>query len=102
MPGSKQLHEVYADEMANHSLGRSLYHPVWSSFIKPGSCGYFNDLGNWNPIADLSDAKKLEQDGYRPVSEILEKAPTGPPTEWGPRHLNSVNYAVIEMKAGVS
>lgn len=97
-----KLHEIYAQQMTNHSQGHALYHPLLTSSIKPGACGYFNSLGNWNPIADLSDNKKLQAAGFRPVIEQLEEAQPGPTEEWGPRCSKTVKHSVIDLQAGAS
>jgi hypothetical protein len=39
----------------NNPEGHALYLPVSGNDLKPGACGYFDQDGNWQTIAHLTD-----------------------------------------------
>ncbi len=47
------LADDYAYQMKGHSYGYALFHPVSIRDLRPGSFGFFDDLGTWNPIAHI-------------------------------------------------
>lgn len=44
------LHQMYAETLRHHSFGYALYHPCPSTVLTPGSIGYFDNVGEWNPM----------------------------------------------------
>jgi hypothetical protein len=55
--------DKYRQAMKCHSMGVAMYEPTFASKMKPGSCGYLNKLGNWQPMFDLSDEDTLKAAG---------------------------------------
>ena len=49
------LNSDYANHMKHHPYGYGLFHTVSNGILKPGSVGYLDELGFWNPIANLED-----------------------------------------------
>ena len=47
---NNDLHEMYAESLRHHSFGYALYHPCPSTVLTPGSIGYFDNVGEWNPM----------------------------------------------------
>lgn len=76
--GDLQLN--YANAMRHHPFGFALYHPCDKMLLKPGSCGYFNYLGDWNPIADVLSSNGrfvgLDEDPQKAEPQTLN---------WGPK-----------------
>jgi hypothetical protein len=95
----KRLNKVYADEMKNHPYGYGLYQPPFSTVIKPGSVGYFDKLGFWSPIADLTDPASLSAAGLQPPRQKLSKAPSQKQI-WGPMASKSVSGKNLDVSAG--
>lgn len=97
-----KLHEVYAQQMQNHSEGYAIYHPETTSTLRPGICGYFNDHGDWTPIVDLSDSEALNKAGYAALDAVLVKAALRPPAVWGPKASFGVRHKDVEAAFGAS
>ena len=53
----------YREAMKCHSMGTSMYEPSFVSVMQPGSCGYLDKLGCWQPMFSLSDANALQTAG---------------------------------------
>lgn len=81
---NSDLQVIYAEAMRHHPFGFALYHPCHKNILKPGSCGYFNDRGEWNPITDLANPSSLNELSFVGVDEDLQK---GEPQmlHWGPK-----------------
>ena len=45
---------VYADCFKNQPEGHALYKKLSITQLKPGTCGYFDDQGDWQQIEDLT------------------------------------------------
>jgi hypothetical protein len=101
MPQRKFLPHIYANAMSNHGYGYALYEPVSSTIVKPGVCGYLDENGNWNPVANLTDSVSLSRDGLGPVGEV-KWAPVDEGRSWGPKVSNSVTAVRVNLKAGAS
>lgn len=93
MPADRDLQQVYADAMRLHPFGFALYHPCDNTILKPGSCGYFNSRGVWNPIAHVSVAAG-------PFVAVDKELDIGPleTLEWGPKCSEHVNVKRIKAK----
>jgi hypothetical protein len=89
------LQLVYANAMRRHPFGFALYHPCDKNVLNLGSCGYFNDLGDWNPITNVSSQ---DDHNYSGIEEELQKAD---PQElsWGPKCSEHVTEHREKMKA---
>jgi hypothetical protein len=83
MPKMK-LGRQYTENMSLPELGHALYHPVSSSALKIGDVGYFNDLGAWQYLCNVTDAKSLSEYNLMPIEGKLRKAPPDENIEWGP------------------
>ena len=88
--------------MRKHPYGTALYNPLPARLFHPGSCGYFDSLGAWNPVTDLSLPTLLSTDGYSPVPEQLQAAPTDSSPHWGPKVSDSTVARKVELSAGIS
>jgi hypothetical protein len=100
-PNSKHLNLVYANYMKNHPFGTALYTPQPYSLFHPGSVGYFDSNGSWNPIVDLSSPSDPAA-SYTPVAERLERAPSETSIQWGPKISAKTKAHKVGLKAGVS
>jgi hypothetical protein len=101
-PNSKALDLAYANFMKNHPFGTALYTPQPYRLFHPGSVGYFDSNGSWNPIADLSSPEDLAETGYKPVAERLERAPPEKSIQWGPKISSKTKAKKLGLKAAVS
>ena len=69
---SNNLALRYAREMEVHAHGTALYHPESLDNLHTGSCGYFDDLGKWQPIIrDINDKVTLRKLGFTFPSTLL-------------------------------
>jgi hypothetical protein len=85
MTGTNELDQVYLTLMKHHPYGKAIYKPLSTSSFHPGIVGYFDSVGNWNPIADLSAVEASSPATFTPPpSDKLVRAPSEPQT-WGPR-----------------
>ena len=92
----------YAKCMKNHPYGTALYTPLPFRHFHPGSCGYFDVHGSWNPIADLSGPRTLSSQGYSPVPEELHRAPPEAAVHWGPKISETTRARRLGAEAGIS
>lgn len=101
-PTNRSLHSIYVEQMAQHArFGHTLYEPPLSSDLTPGSVGYFDDSGSWNPILQLSQgAKAVQKAGYAELKEVLKRAKDDRNIVWGPKCSNGVKGVVVDIKAG--
>ena len=95
----KTLPRRYARSLANHGYGHALYEPVSVQELSPGSCGYLNDEGAWNPILRLDDQGALQAHGLSLCD--LERAPQSI-REWGPKTSSNVKQRKIDLQGGAS
>jgi hypothetical protein len=95
-----KLDNVYNKHMRQHNHGYALYKPVSSDLMRPGSCGYFDDSGSWNPILDLNDGKSLQKHGLCPPKG-LNLAPVEDNISWGPKTSQGVTEQKIDVSLGV-
>lgn len=103
MTSNKQsLDSAYASYMRNHPFGTALYSPLPARLFHPGSCGYFDSVGAWNPITDLSSPSHLSTQGFTPVSEELQAAPVDATARWGPKISESAKARKVALSAGIS
>lgn len=101
-PLHRPLNVAYAAYMGNHPFGTALYTPLPLRDFHPGSCGYFDATGSWNPITDLSDSHRLTVQGYAPVQEQIQRAPTETNIQWGPLTSENVKSRSVDMSGGIS
>lgn len=95
------LSQVYAENMIHHPYGYALYKPVSSSILKPGSCGYFDAQGAWNPIADLTSPASLQKYGLSIPKEELERIPIEENIAWGPKVSQRVTEMNLDLSGGI-
>jgi len=43
-------HVLYAQAFGHDSAGYPVFNPPDADFLKPGSIGYFNNIGEWMPL----------------------------------------------------
>ncbi|KAJ5248615.1 hypothetical protein N7468_000066 [Penicillium chermesinum] len=98
----RPLNVAYATSMRNHPFGTALYTPLARREFHPGSCGYFDAAGSWNPITDVSDGPRLAAQGYASVEEELEKAPAETGIQWGPLASENVVGRSVDFSGGLS
>lgn len=94
------LDRVYVEQMRHHPYGLALFHPVSTNTIQPGSVGFFNDLGFWNPIAHLEDLSTLQKHGLKPPREPLERSPPERIIRWTPRTSSRVTQKLLGFSVG--
>jgi len=93
------LHNLYAQIMAPHArFGYAIYEPPLSKDLKPGSVGYFDASGSWNPILQLSDGNMVQRAGYVEVKEKL-KLVRDENITWGPKCSSGMKGMVVDLKA---
>ncbi|KAG0645025.1 hypothetical protein D0Z07_9198 [Hyphodiscus hymeniophilus] len=57
------LHKQYAKCMKKRSEGHAMYRNVSAATLKPGTCGYFDNDGDWQVIIQTTDAAELHKQG---------------------------------------
>lgn len=82
------LADSYRASMKDHPYGYALFEPQLYSARKPGMCGYLDEYKRWKPIANLTDNKSLEANGYGPVGP-LQLSDVGR-VRWGPLKASTV------------
>jgi hypothetical protein len=64
------LLQQYEEQMKeNHPYGMALYKPQSTKVLRPGSVGYWNQLGDWNPIVQLDDPASLQLQSLKAPEE---------------------------------
>jgi hypothetical protein len=101
MAQHQSLNIVYAEQMKHHPQGYALYEPISTNLLKPGACGYFDDFGNWNKIAQLDDKESLLKHGLTLTSEPLEEADDKTNIAWGPKCSVGVKGAKFDIPVGI-
>lgn len=97
----KPLHQTYAEYMHNHPYGTAAYRPLPYRDFHPGSVGYFDSNGEWNPITDLSAPSTLTNGHFTPI-QGLQRAPSDARIEWGPKASKNIKSHKAAFSAGVS
>ncbi|KAJ5552383.1 hypothetical protein N7494_001761 [Penicillium frequentans] len=64
------LHKQYAKCMIKRSEGHALYRNVSAEKLKPGTCGYFDNDGDWQVILQTTNAEELQKHGLSPLGEV--------------------------------
>lgn len=99
MSSNEFLHKQYAAALAHHSEGHALYHPVSASILQPGSVGYFDFDGDWQPIVILTDSNALRSGSwYAPEGDISVTLNSG--ISWGAKTSNRVSHNVVGGEVG--
>ncbi|KAF9554917.1 hypothetical protein CPC08DRAFT_151930 [Agrocybe pediades] len=101
MSAQWKLDQQYADVMQNHPYGIALYRPLRFSIFNPGSCGYFDDNGSWNPIVHLEDREMLARKGLSEMKDEIEKAPVDSGIKWGPLTSENTRATKVELSGGI-
>jgi hypothetical protein len=101
MAQGDDLAKVYAENMAHHPYGYALYKPVLSSTLKPGSCGYFDTQGNWQPLVDLTSPNSLQKYGLSSPKEELESISPEENISWGPKVSRRVTEVNLDISGGI-
>jgi len=96
-----KLDQQYADIMSNHPYGIALYRPLRQSIFNPGSCGYFDDNGTWNPIVHLEDREMLARKGLSEMEDEIEKAPIDTGIKWGPMISENTKATKVKLSGGM-
>lgn len=80
MSADIDLQQLYANAMRHHPFGFALYHPCDKTVLKPGSVGYFNVRGDWNPITHILSS----DEPFTMADDELQLGDAQLP-EWGPK-----------------
>ncbi|KAH7131617.1 hypothetical protein B0J13DRAFT_107361 [Dactylonectria estremocensis] len=96
----KALDLTYAELMRGHPFGTALYLPVpWSQF-HPGTIGYFDSTGAWNPIGDISAPSTLPSTLTSIDTSDLSQAPSQQQI-WGPKLGNETRGRSVDLSVGI-
>jgi hypothetical protein len=94
----------YSEQLSHWDKGHALYTAPSSKDLKIGHCGYFSNLGEWNPIALLTDTEDVLAQGLEPMKTTAR--PTGGKKdeviEWGPMNSSNVIKRELKMDAGIA
>lgn len=85
-----------------HDYGYPLYELTSRTIVKPGVCGYIDQHGQWNPVADLNKIEDLEGKGFMDPRKPLEFAPDDHDISWGPKCSDAVKGRRLGAEAAVS
>ena len=100
MASQKTLAAHYAEQMRHHPSAYATYEPVSSDDLRPGSCGYFDDSGEWTTIGQLDNFIKLKREGFEPPAS-LEKAKDMVTRSWHPKCSTGVNATELDLGIGI-
>ena len=89
----------YSRLLSSHGYGHALHEPISTQVISPGSCGYINNEGAWNPIISLYDTASLDKHSISPCQ--LVRAPRST-RSWGPKISTNVKQRGVDLKGDVS
>ncbi|PLB37619.1 uncharacterized protein BDW47DRAFT_131892 [Aspergillus candidus] len=96
---------LYQQSMLRHPYGYALYEPESTKTLKPGSCGYLTELGQWTPLIgedqapiNLGDSSSLSRNGLKPFEQFY-RAPTDK-RAWGPKVCGQVKQRKLELDIG--
>jgi hypothetical protein len=64
------LHKQYAKCMKSRSEGHALYRNVPATKLKPGTCGYFDNDGDWQVIVQASSPEALQEHGLPALEDV--------------------------------
>ena len=95
------LNSDYSNHMKHHPYGYALFHPVSNGVMRPGSVGYLDELGFWNPIANLEDPESLSRYGLTPPSNPLSRAKPSKIKEWTPKRSSQVKEVSSGFTGGI-
>ena len=56
--------------MKNRSEGHALYRNVPATKLKPGTCGYFDNDGDWQVIVQASNPEALQEQGLPALDDV--------------------------------
>jgi len=69
---------VYARCFKNQPEGHALYKKFTATELRAGTCGYFDEQGDWYELADLTDQAALDKAGLKHVDGItVSQDPSG-------------------------
>ncbi|KAH6991512.1 hypothetical protein BKA56DRAFT_230390 [Ilyonectria sp. MPI-CAGE-AT-0026] len=96
----KALDLTYAELMRVHPFGTALYLPVPSSQFHPGTIGYFDSAGAWNPVGDMSTPSTLPSTLTSIDTSDLAQAPSQRQI-WGPKLGIETRGRAVDLSAGI-
>jgi hypothetical protein len=90
---SSNLAQKYANAMTEHPYGYALFRPASSMKLQPGSCGYLDEQGKWNPvITNIEDTAELQRAGEN-ISAPSPLIAMDPESHvWGPKVATDMTY----------
>jgi hypothetical protein len=100
MAPNEPLDVTYTISMKNQPFGYGLFNPVPSHELKIGHFGFFDSMGSWNPIANLSDAASLQRFDLKSPAEELDKA-NAVEMRWAPKMSENVRGFKIGASGSV-
>jgi hypothetical protein len=100
MPSEENWAEDYVECFRGQAEGWPLYHPIKSTALKPGMCGYFDVDGMWQTIVDLTDPEDVKAKGFPPVHGVeYSSGNLAATTHWGVRKSTHVRQEDISASA---
>lgn len=52
---TSRLDKVFSECLQHHPEGHAVYTKISAKDLKPGTCGYVDENGSWNKIAQVTD-----------------------------------------------
>jgi len=102
MSDQRKRDKKYAEIMGNHPFGVALYRPLPTSILRPGSLGYFDEFGSWNPIAHLAESDDLLAKGLGELNNnLIDIAPSEDGIKWGPKISSDTKATKVDLSGGV-
>ena len=90
------LNSDYGNRRKHHPYGYALFNPVSNEILKPGSVGFLDELGFWNPIANLEEPQSLSRHGLNRPSDPLSRKNPSRIKEWTPKQSSQVKEVSYE------
>jgi hypothetical protein len=79
---SRRLDVIYTNQLRNHPEGHALYAKISADRMGPGTCGFFDDKGDWKALLRISDSEFLKKEGWTlPPANLKVVSEFG--IEWG-------------------
>ncbi|KAK8036595.1 hypothetical protein PG991_001732 [Apiospora marii] len=92
MPDAYRLDKAFARLLRHHAYGWALFKKVAAKDMHPGSCGYFDPEGDWQPLVDLTrPSDDLLAEGWAAPDARLYHDEAPESLVWGPKSSRAVN-----------
>lgn len=101
MANRPNIGQEYSNLLSHWNKGHALYTAPSNKDLKIGHCGYFDQVGEWTPIALLTDPEDVRGQGLEPMKKAAR--PQGgnkDHSDWSRIHSSNVIKHEVKLDAG--